>query len=218
MGIRVCRAEGANARGVAELTMALILSLVRSVAFSDAALKARRWDRRKGIELAGRTLGVVGCGRIGRPVAQFALALGMKVLACDPYPDAAFAPGEGFRYAPLEEVLAAADIITLHCPPPDGGAALAGRQEIAAMKRGVWLVNTARGALLEAEAVLEALDDGRVAGLAVDAFEPEPPTDWRLAAHPRVLTTPHVGGFTDESVDRATSAAVDSLLAALEYP
>jgi phosphoglycerate dehydrogenase-like enzyme len=215
-GIRICRAEGANARGVAELAFGLILSLVRSVPLSDASLKGRNWQRRKGVELEGRTLGLVGCGRIGKLVAAFALAFGMDILAHDPYPDASFSPGEGFSWAGLSEVLARADVVSLHCPPADNGRPLIDADRIAAMKDGAYLINTARGALLDDVAVLAALDSGKIAGLAVDAFEPEPPTDWRLAQHPNVIATPHVGGFTAESVDRAAAAAVANMLAALK--
>jgi len=215
-GIRVLRAEGANARGVAELTFAHILALVRSVPLADGAMKAGKWERRKGVELEDRTLGIIGCGRIGRLVAEFAMALGMKVLAFDPYPSADFAPGGAFEYAGLEDVLSRADIISLHCPARADGAALIDRPAIAMMKNGVYIVNTARGGLLDREAVLEALESGRVAGVALDAFESEPPEDWRLVKDSRAVTTPHVGGYTAESVDRAVSAAVDNLLDALK--
>jgi len=214
-GIRICRAEGANARGVAELTLGLILSLIRSVPFSDGALKEHRWERRRGIELAGRTLGVVGCGCIGKVLCRLALAFGMKVVAFDPCPDLKFAPSEAFRYGSLEEVLSESHVITLHCPPPEDGKPLIDRQRVASMRKGVYLVNTARGALLDQDAVLDALEEGRIAGVAVDAFEPEPPTDWRLVADRRVIATPHIGGYTEESVHRAAAAAVENLLAAL---
>ncbi|MEI7900059.1 MAG: phosphoglycerate dehydrogenase [bacterium] len=214
--IRVCRAEGANARGVAELAFAHILAAVRSVSFSDGCLKKQDWQRRKGLELEGRTLGLVGCGRVGRLVAKFALAFDMKVLAYDPCLDASFRPSERFSYASLTEVLTQADLISLHCPANADGSALIGRQTIALMKKGVYIVNTARGGLLDDEAVLEALDAGLIAGVTIDAFESEPPKDWRLVQHDRVIATPHVGGFTDESVDRAVSVAVDNLLKALE--
>ena len=214
-GIRIRRAEGANARGVAELTFAQILALVRSVPFADATMKTGQWERRKGVELEGRTLGIIGCGRIGRLVAEFALALGMKVLAFDPYPSADFAPGGAFEYTGIDDVLSQADIISLHCPARADGTALIDRPAIAAMKKGVYIVNTARGSLLDREAVLEALESGQIAGVALDAFESEPPEDWRLVKHSRAVATPHVGGYSAESVDRAVSAAVDNLLDAL---
>ncbi len=213
--IEIRRAEGANARGVAELTLAHILAVVRSVPFSDGAMKAQQWERRKGIELEGQTLGIVGCGKIGRLVAGFALALGMKVLAFEPYPSPEFAPGGAFEYGALEDVLSKADIITLHCPAKADGTALIDRQAIATMKKGVYIVNTARGSLLDQEAVLEALESGQIAGVALDAFDSEPPDDWRLIEDSRAVATPHVGGYTVQSVDRAVSAAVDNLLDAL---
>lgn len=212
-GIRVCRAEGANARGVAELTIGLMFALVRAIPLNDAALKTGGWERRKGIELTGRTLGLVGCGRIGRYVAECALGLGMKVLAYDLYPDAAYNPGPGFAYAGLEEVIARADVLSLHCPP--AGRPLIDADAIAAMKPGVYVINTARHGLIDDDAALAALESGRIAGLALDVHAKEPPDDRRLASHPRVVATAHIGGFTSESVDRAMSAAVGNLLEAL---
>ena len=211
-GIKVCRAQGANARGVAELTFAQILSLVRSIPFSDAAMKSGQWERRKGIELAGRTLGLVGCGKIGQITAGFALAFGMKVLAYDPYPKGDFAPGGPFAYASLDHVLTGADIVTLHCPALPDGTPLLDEAAIGTMKQGVYVVNTARGSLIDQHALLAALEEGRVAGVAVDAFDSEPPADWRLVQHPRCIATPHIGGFTSESVSRAASVAVQNIL------
>ncbi len=215
MGIRICRAVGANARGVAELAMGLILSVVRSVPFSDAALKGQSWQRRKGIELDGRRLGLIGCGRIGKLLCGFALGFGMKVLACDLYPDVAFAPSPDFAYCELDRMLGEADVISLHCPPSRDGKPVIDASAIAAMTKGVYIVNTARGSLVDTDAMLAALESGQVSGLAVDAFEAEPPTDWRLATHSRVIATPHIGGFTEESVARASSVAVENLLASL---
>jgi len=212
-GIRVCRAEGANARGVAELTIGLMFALVRAIPLNDAALKTGGWERRKGVELTGRTLGLVGCGRIGRYVAECALGLGMKVLAYDLYPDAAYAPGASFAYAGLDDVIARADVLSLHCPPAE--RPLIDADAIAAMKPGVYVINTARHGLIDDDAALAALESGRIAGLALDVYGKEPPEDRRLASHPRVVATAHIGGFTSESVDRAMSAAVDNLLEAL---
>jgi D-3-phosphoglycerate dehydrogenase len=214
-GIKVCRAQGANARGVAELTLAHILASVRSLSFSDQQMKHEQWQRRKGIELEGRTLGLVGCGKIGQLVTGFALAFGMKVKAYDPYPDPAFLPEGAFGYGALDEVLSESDIISLHCPAQAGNVPLIDSKAIASMKKGVTIVNTARASLLDEAAVLAALDSGHVGGVTLDAFESEPPEDWALAKDTRVVSSPHIGGFTQESVDRAMSAAVDNLLAAL---
>jgi phosphoglycerate dehydrogenase-like enzyme len=214
-GIAVCRAEGANARGVAELTLALTLALVRSVPFSDAGIKAGGWQRRPGIELAGRTLGLLGCGRIGRLVSGFALALGMQVRAYDLYPDPAYA-APGFNFAGFDETIAAADILSLHCPMPRDGRPLLTAEVIARLKPGVYVVNTARAGLLDEAAVRAALEAGRIAGLATDVFPEEPPRDRALAGHDRVIATPHIGGLTDESVTRSMDVAVDNLLTELK--
>ena len=216
LGITVVRAEGANARGVAELTLAQMLALARHLAAADATLKAGRWSRPPaGIELDGRTLGIIGCGRVGRIVARLALAFGMNVLAFDPAPPSDFAPGPGFRFAGFDDVIAAADCLSLHCPPTADGRPLLDAGAIARLKPGTLLINAARHDLVDPEVVLDALDRGHLAGLAIDVFDTEPPTDRRLADHPRVLATPHLGGYTRESIDRAMETAVDNLLAAL---
>lgn len=214
LGIRVLRAEGANARGVAELAIGLTLALVRSIPFSDRHLKAAGWERRKGIELQGRTLGLIGCGKIGQRVAVMAIGLGMRVVAHDPYPDEAFAGPDGFRYVSLDGVFAESDVLSLHCPPPGDGRPLVDRQHIGAMKNGVYVVNTARADLLDDQAVLEALDNGKIAGVALDAYRKEPPGVDPLVQHEKVIATPHIGAFTEESVTRAVEVAVDNLLEA----
>jgi len=211
LNIPICRAEGANTRGVAELTMGLIFALVRSIPFSDANLKDERWERRAGIELENRTLGLIGCGAIGKRVALLATGIGMKVVAFRRHPDYSFSP-DSFSYAPLEEVYRQSDIISLHCPPLPGGEPMINRDAIPKMKRGVYLVNTARASLLDEDAVLEGLERGYIAGVAVDVFAEEPPSDYRFVQHERVIATPHIGGYTSESVSRATRQAVDNLL------
>jgi D-3-phosphoglycerate dehydrogenase len=214
-GIKICRAQGANARGVAELTFAHILTAVRSLSFSDSQMKSEQWDRRKGIELEGRTLGLVGCGKIGQLVTGFALAFGMRVKAFDPYPNPDFKPVGDFEYGSLDDILTSSHIVSLHCPAQADGVPLIDAKAIAKMKTGVYIVNTARGSLLDTEAILAALETGHVAGVTVDAFESEPPQDWRLTKDARVIASPHIGGFTQESVNRAMSVAVENLLSAL---
>jgi len=216
-GIKVCRAQGANARGVAELTFAHILTAIRSIAFSNAEMKKGAWTRRKGIELEGKTLGLVGCGKVGQQVAAFAIAFGMKVMAFDPYPDTGFSISGEFQYCSLEELLSGADIISLHCPANPAGRPFVDKALIDLMKDGVYIINTARGSLLDEEAVLEALESGKIAGVTIDAFESEPPQDWRLAQNSRVTATPHIGGFTEESITRAMSVAVGNLLSELAH-
>lgn len=217
-GIEVLRADGANARGVAELALALMLSLARSVPFSDARMKGGGWERRQGSELEGKTLGVVGTGRIGRLVTRFALAMDMHVLGYDAYPDPSYAPSPSFRMTGLAELLRSSDIVTLHCPHIPGDPSLIDAAALAGMKKGAYLVNTARAGLVDDAAVLSALDQGSLGGYAVDAFAKEPPDAGPLLAHERVITTPHIGAFTAESVSRATRIAVENLLTALTRP
>lgn len=217
LGIAVMRAEGANARGVAELAFGHILSAARRIPAADAALKAERWTREKGFELEGKTLGLIGCGKIGKLVAGFALAFGMKVVAFDPAPASGFAPSPDFRYAGLDEIMRSADVISLHCPPPADGKPIVDRNFISKLKRGAIIVNTARESLVDSEAVLSALDSGILWAYTIDAFDREPPEDTAMQKHVRVIATPHIGGFTGESVDRATGVAVDNLLQALGY-
>ena len=190
-----------------------MLSAFRSVPWSDANLRRGDWQRRIGIEAQGRTLAVIGCGAIGREVADLALGLGMWVIGYDPFPSNSFAR-PGFRFAPLEEALTSADAISLHCPP--GAAPILDEAMIARLKRGVVVVNTARAELIDDAALLAALESGQVGGLATDVFRSEPPEPSALLAHPRVIQTPHAGGFTEESVDRATRVAVENLLKVLE--
>jgi len=214
LGIRILVAQGANARGVAELTMAHILCLARSLATCDRSLKSGKWERGPGFELEGKTLGLVGCGRIGRLVTGFALAFGMRVLAYDPMPlwDN---PPKGFRFEDLSEVCRQSDVMSLHCPPAENGRPVLTRELIAKFKHGILVINTARGGLIDSDAMLDALASGRVAGLGLDAFEGEPPDDRRLLDYPKVLATPHIGGFTPQSIDRAMTIAVDNLIEAL---
>ena len=215
-GITICKTEGANAKGVAELTIGLIYALARSLAFHDARLKTQTWERRKGIELEGRTLGMIGCGQIGEETAVRALGIGMKVLAYRRNPDKGFAPGQDFRWASLDEVIEQSDVLSLHRPANADGSPVVTAALLKRMKKGALLVNTARGSLLDDKAVLAALDEGRLAGVATDVYEKEPPADWSLAGHDRVIATPHIGAFTDESVERATVAAVQNIIDTLK--
>ncbi len=213
LGISILTAPGANSQGVAELTIALILASIRSIPWHDGQLKAGQWNRRPGRELAGRVLGLIGCGQIGRRVAGMALGLGMKVLAFDEYPMASFNPSEDFSWASLETVLSSSHVISLHVPPAD--EPVIGPKSIGLLQEGVAIINTARASLIDDDAVLAALNSGQIGFLATDVFRSEPPEPSPLVSHPNVIATPHIGGYTRESVDRATWAAVDNLLQAL---
>lgn len=214
-GVQVMIAEGANAMGVAELTIGLMFSALRSIPLADAGIKAGGWPRVRGLEIRERTIGIIGCGAIGREVARMVIALGAKVLAFDPMRPNLDLPSASFAYAEIDEIVAKADVLTLHCPLPRDGSALLTAERLANSRPGQVIVNTARSKLIEEAALLEALDDGRISTYATDVFDEEPPTSLALASHPRVIATSHIGGFTAESVERATRIAADNLLAAL---
>ncbi len=214
-GVRVMIAEGANSLGVAELTIGLIFSALRSIPHADAGIKAGQWPRQRGIEIRGRTVGIIGCGAIGREVSRMIVALGAQVMAYDPIRPNLDLPGEAFSYHEVDEIVASADILTLHCPLPKDGSALLDAKRLSSARDGQILINTARARLIDEDALIEALDQGRIGAYATDVFEPEPPASLRLAGHPRVIATSHIGGFTAESVDRATRIAADNLLLAL---
>jgi len=211
-GITICRAEGANARGVAELTIGHLLSALRAIPQSAEAMKHEQWSRSKGIETEGRTLGLIGCGKVARLVARFALGMDMKVLAYDPYLDVSFQPGRGFSWTDFDSVIRSSDFVSLHCPPLADGRPLIDGEVISRMKRGALIINTARSSLLDDDAIITALDSGALRGVTVDAYASEPPANWKLVMHPKVIATPHIGGFTEESVERATEVSVTNLL------
>ncbi|GAA4668600.1 NAD(P)-dependent oxidoreductase [Amycolatopsis dongchuanensis] len=207
-GVRVERAAGANAQGVAELTLALTLCALRDVPWSAASVRSGGWSRAQGRELADVTVGVVGLGEIGRRVASAFRALGARVLGYDPFVSTSDAVS-------LDELFGRSDVVTLHCPPPSDGKPLVTADLLDLAPRGAVLVNTARSVLVDDDAVHAALEGERLSAYAVDAFDTEPPELTPLLRHERVLATPHIGGYTDASIRRATAAAVANLLAVL---
>lgn len=214
-GIAVCRADGGNAAGVAELSLALALSALRQIPFADHGLKSGEWRRRRGREIRGRTVGVVGCGAIGGEVARLFAALGAKVLAFDPLRPALGIAEDRLRWTDLPTLFAEADLVTFHCPSMPDNRPLLDRAALASLRNEAIVVNTARASLVEEDAMVEALESGRVFAYATDVYPEEPPRSPRLPGHSRVIATSHIGGFTEESVDRVTELAVDNLLRAL---
>ncbi|MFC4225102.1 NAD(P)-dependent oxidoreductase [Lysinibacter cavernae] len=214
LGIEVRVARGANSRGVAELAFGLILSGLREIPAADRVLRGGGWERQLGREIADATVGIVGYGAIGRMLAQFCAALGATVLTYDPFSSPE--PGSAVEAVTLDELFSRADVISLHTPPAADGTALVTAGLLATVQRGSILVNTARSALVDADAVTAALNDGRLSAYAVDAFDTEPPTLTSLLTHERTILTPHLGGYTDASTRRATQLAVENLLATIE--
>ena len=215
-GIVVRTANGANAHGVAELTIGLTLAALRHVPFVDAGIKAGKWPRRIGREICGRTFGVVGMGAVGREVARLATALSAKVIAYDPLrPPIDEKLQEAIQWVDLPTLFAESEIVSLHRPAPPDGRPMIGAEQFATFRRGVVLVNTARAALVDEAALLAALESGQLEAYATDVFTQEPPKDLSVAGHDRVIAASHIGGFTTESVERATTAAVANLLETL---
>lgn len=201
-GIVVMNTPGGNTVSTAEHTMALMLALSRNVANANHSLKGGKWDRNKftGTQLGGKTLGVVGLGRVGLAVAKRAQGFDMRVVGFDPFLSAERAAEYGIESLPLEDIWGRCDFITVHTPLSDETRNIIGAAAIAKMKPGVRIVNCARGGLIDEAALVEALNSGKVAGAAVDVFDPEPPaTDHPLVNHPGVLVTPHLGASTEEA-------------------
>jgi D-3-phosphoglycerate dehydrogenase len=218
LGILVVNAPTANLTSATEHTLALLLALARSVPAADASVKAGVWDRKSfvGTELQGKTLGIVGFGRIGQRVAERARAFEMKVVAYDPFMDPAAVRRLEVPLLPLEELLARSDAVTLHTPMTAETRNLLDRDRLRAMKPGALLVNCARGGLIDEAALLEALESGHLGGAALDVFAEEPPRDLALVRHPRVVATPHIGAQTREAQERISAETAQMLLAALE--
>ncbi|MFQ6161757.1 phosphoglycerate dehydrogenase [Sinorhizobium meliloti] len=214
-GIRVFKAEGANAVGVAELAVGLILAALRHIPTETAGIRAGGWPRSRGKEIAERSVGIIGCGAIGKRVARAVSAMRASVIAHDPFRPNVEVYGP-FKWGSLDEVFAEADIVSLHCPAPADGQPIVDAARLAAVPPHAILINTARATLVDEEAVRAALDEGRLQAYATDVFVEEPPAAGSLASHPRVIATSHIGGLTDESVSKATAIAVANLLSALE--
>ena len=201
-GILVINAPDGNTVAAAEHTIALLMALARHIPEGDASLRDRRWDRKRlmGIEIAGKTLGVVGLGRIGREVARRGRGLGMRVLVYDPYTSNAVAGTIGAELCDrLEDMLVQADFITVHVPLTAATRHLIGERELAMTKPTARLINAARGGIVDEEALLRALDNGQLAGAALDVFVEEPPFDSPLLDHAKVVVTPHLGASTREA-------------------
>jgi D-3-phosphoglycerate dehydrogenase len=216
-GIVVMNAPGANSISVAELAVAFLLALARPIPAADATMKSQTWEKKKftGTELRGKILGVIGLGRIGQEVAVRAHSFGMNLIAHDPFISADVAGQVGARLASLDEVCAEADYLTLHLPVTSGTKGLFNAERLARCKRGVKIVNTARGDLIDEAALIDALRTGQVAAAALDVFQQEPPKDWTLPTLPNVIATPHIAASTGEAqelVGVETAAAVRDFL------
>jgi len=200
--IMVTNTPHANAVSVAELTVALLLSMARSIPEAAASVREGRWPRLHGQVLAGKTIGLIGFGSVGREVAKRLQSWELTVLACDPFGDEDLARSLDVRLVDLQELIRKADFISVHVPLLSETRHLVNADILAQMKRGAYLINTARGEILDEHALLAALDSGQLAGAALDVFTDEPPTiDSPLRGHPRLIATPHCAAHTDGAAD-----------------
>lgn len=213
-GIEVVNAPNANTQAVAEHTMGLILALARRLPEADSSLKKGQWKKASlmGTGLYGRTLGIVGFGKIGRQVARRALAFGMNVIVNQRRLTPELALEEGVKAVDLIDLLTLSDFVTLHLPLKSETKGLMGPAQLALMKPEAYLINTARGAIVNEAALLEALDKGNLAGAALDVFAQEPAIDSRLAQHPRVIATPHIAASTADAQRAAAETVAEKIL------
>jgi D-3-phosphoglycerate dehydrogenase/(S)-sulfolactate dehydrogenase len=212
LGIVVVAAFGANARSVAEHALALALGLARDIPGNDRRVRSGEWDRRLGMELAGRTWGVVGLGATGAAVASVASAIGMHVIGFDPYlPADSLPPSVGERVVGLDELLDRADVVSLHLPLTPETAGIVDTSFLEAMRPGSHLINVSRGELVDEEALADALDRGHLAGAGLDVRMAEPPSPGRLDTCERVILSPHIAGLTHEAQDQVATMLAEDL-------
>ena len=214
-GIAVLNTPEAPADSVAELTVGLMLTLVRNIALADSSMKQGKWLKKdlKGMLLKGKTLGLIGLGNIGTKVAKICKALGMKILVTKRRPPSLkLLEALDAEFVPLNELLERSDIVSVHVPLTEQTAGMIGAKELSLMKHGAFLVNTARGGIIDEKALMDALNSGRIKGAALDVYASEPPKDNELIQLPNVVCTPHIGAQTEEAQKAASVLLADKII------
>ena len=216
-GVIVTNTPGANAIAVAELTIALILNMLRPILPAVQRTKQGEWPRYKGFSLIGKTVGLLGLGAIGKETAKRLTGFGCSVMAYDLYPDEKFAAEHGIEMSILDDILPAADIISLHLPGTAETREMVNKEFIEKMKPGAWLVNTARGDLINEKALVDAIEKGKLSGAALDVYseEPPPPTS-PIFSNDQIITTPHMGAHADSATNAMGRMAMDECLRVLQ--
>ena len=215
-GIVITNTPGANSTSVAELAVGLMISLARNITSAAQATRSFEWPRWQGISLEGKTVGLIGFGAIGRQVARMLGGFDCTLLAHDPIADEAVATTLGVRLVSRDEVIRRADFVTLHCPVLPDTRGMVNASFLATMKPGSFLINTARGELVDEQALLNALESGSLRGAALDVFASQPPSKGNpLLLHPRVIATPHMGAHTDSATNAMGWMALNDCLAVL---
>jgi D-3-phosphoglycerate dehydrogenase len=206
-GIIVMNTPGGNTVSTAEHTLSLLFALARNIPQAHASVVSGKWERKKfvGVELDGKTIGIIGLGKVGREVAKRCLALGMKVVGYDPILSRDVAMKVGVELAGLDEVYARSDFLTVHVPLTPETKGMIGEAEIKQCKPGVRIINCARGGIVDEDALLKGLESGRVAGAALDVFSQEPPGQLKLFFHQKVVATPHLGASTEDALEKISA-------------
>lgn len=217
-GVVVQNTPEAPTVSVAEMVFSLMFSLARNITQADSSMKNERWEKKKlsGTELWQKTIGVVGFGRIGMEVGRKAKAFGMNVLAYDVVNIDKACKEVGVKRADLNTIIESADYITLHVPMLPQTKGMIGEKEFKKMKKTTFVINTARGGVVDEKALLNALNAGQIAGAGLDVFENEPPTDWQLVKHPKVVATPHLSSSTEEGQVRIGELTVQKVIDGLK--
>jgi D-3-phosphoglycerate dehydrogenase len=216
LGIFVINTPDVNTQAVADLTFGLILSVSRKIPQSHQSTRKGRWERFIGREVYGKRLGIIGLGRIGKAVANRAKGFEMEIIAYDVQRDESFAETLEIKFLPLDDLLMEADFVTLHCGLNPQTKGLIGPRELGLMKETAYLINTARGELVNERALYEALKEGKIAGAGLDVYEQEPPLESPLLSLENAVTTGHIAAYTDEAIKEMALASVKNLLSALE--
>ena len=215
-GIIVVNAPGATTTSVAELTMGLIFSLAREIPRADAGMKNGKWLKKElvGVELNKKSLGIIGYGRIGSTVGKIAVSAGMRINAFDLFLTPETTRVDGGELLPFDEVIRNSDFITIHTPFTETTKNLIDEEAISKMKDGVFIICAARGGIVDEAALLDGLNSGKIAGAALDVYVDEPPTNQELISHPKVISTPHIGGQTGDAQKQASIDISKEVLAA----
>ena len=209
--VTVTNTPGANSEAVGELAFSIILALARKLTYLNEKTKMNQWVRTSGMELKGKCLGILGLGAVGKVVARCAAGMEMEIKAYDPFIDEIYCAKNNIQSVSLRDIIEGADVISLHLPLSSATYHMINRDVIASMKKNVIWVNTSRGGLIDENAALDALENGKIGGLGLDAYEEEPPKNSPLFLFDNVLLTPHSGAHTKEAADKMAAMAVQNL-------
>jgi D-3-phosphoglycerate dehydrogenase len=217
-GVEVQNTPEAPTVSVAEMVFAMMFAMARNITQADSSMKDERWEKKKltGTELWNKTLGIIGYGRIGSEVAERAKAFGMRVCAFDVLDISQICMEMGTEKTEFLDLIKKSDYITVHVPLVPQTKGMFGEKEFALMKKTAFLVNTARGGVVDEKALLKALNDGEIAGAALDVFENEPPLEWELVKHPRLIAAPHLSSSTKEAQARVGELTADKVIEGLK--